>query len=103
MTEKLLNNQTIYDFCVWKYGTIAMLPKLKKDNSFIFGTETPGSNLKFDENLRNLKVSDNFIKLSVIPCSTVNFILENELSMLFIDSDSINFVDTDSMNFVNKD
>jgi len=60
-TNTIRENQSVYDFCIWKYGSLDFLSKIIIDNGLNFDELIPvGSEIKTDSAIGNKAIKSQF-------------------------------------------
>lgn len=91
--------QTLYDFCVWKYGTIQEIKRLMTDNNLtLSGGVITGQRLLYYKDAGNEDVKSYYRINKIIPTSGVtnirddnNYIFEDDNSFIFEDGNNYIF------------
>jgi len=97
MTDKIRYGQTIFDFCVWKYGTIQEIIKLVADNGLNYSADVKqGVELSIENDFGNEDIKDFFTINNFIPSSEV----KNDVITNFVFEDLENYVFEDGENFI---
>jgi len=99
MTDTLKYNQSIFDFCIWKYGDISFFAKLRRDNNInLSETTVNGTELTFDNNLGRNDVKDFFKLRNYIP-SNVNANANISINAIFEDGNLYLYEDNKNLKY----
>lgn len=102
ITEKVRYGQSIFDICVWKYGTLQEISRLTRDNESGFDISLlQGDDILVDEDsaigIYSIRVF--FDQNDLIPVSGVDNVRQIN-NFVFVDSN--NFTFKDGTNFIFK-
>jgi hypothetical protein len=97
-SDVVRDGQSLYDFAIWKYGTVEGIAKLSRDNGLKYDSAIEqGDVLIYSNRTGNQDVKDFFTRNNIIPISNI----ENQkvtLSLIFEDGN--NFIFEDGNNFI---
>jgi hypothetical protein len=93
MTETVRYGQSIFDFCIWKYGTLQQVVKLCRDNNLNYDVDIyQGDILEYFSTFGNNLIKTFFETTGKIPVSNVenvevldDFLFEDSENYLFED------------------
>ena len=94
--------QSIFDICIWKYGTLNEISRLTTDNNVNYdGDVAQGDTMVFDPSLAigNYQNKTFFERKKLIPVSFVENVREINN---FVFKDGTNFIFKDGTNFIFK-
>lgn len=96
MTDNIRFGQTIFDFCVWKYGTLQQIGRLVTDNNINYDANViQGQELSYSEDFGNEDIKDYLEVNNYIPTNDNTNTPEN-----FIFEDSENYIFEDDNNYI---
>lgn len=94
MTDNIRFGQTIFDFCVWKYGTLQQISRLVLDNDLKYDANVvQGQELAYNEDFGNEDIKDYLNINGFIPINDLASRLPLEFGFIFEDGNNFIFED----------
>lgn len=98
-TVRATKNQTVFDACIWVYGTITKLNDFLLENDFKADEEiSQGQILNYTSDQGNERIKSKYTREEIIP-SSFNF--EELTGFRFMDGDLFRFMDGQIFEFMN--
>lgn len=96
--DTVRSGQSLYDFAVWKYGTVEGIAKLSRDNGLKYDSDVvQGQELEYSSGTGNQDVKDFFTRNNIIPISNID---NQKVVLSLIFEDGNNFIFEDGNNFI---